>query len=67
MFSVFTLPIISGDPKTALKEPNAVVITKSMATKYFDKINPVGKVLRFDNKNDYKVTGVIKDKFKKVN
>jgi putative ABC transport system permease protein len=61
LFFVFTLPMISGDPKTALTEPNAVVITKSMATKYFDKINPIGKVLRFDNKNDYKVTGVIKD------
>jgi len=61
LFSVFTLPMIAGDPNTALKEPNSVVITKSMAEKYFGTTNALNKVLRFDNKTDYKVTGVIKD------
>ena len=61
MFDVFTLPMISGDPKTALKEPKSVVITESMAKKYFDRTNVAGQVLTFDDTALYKVTGVIKD------
>ncbi|MEO6583918.1 MAG: ABC transporter permease [Ferruginibacter sp.] len=61
LFSVFSLPIISGDKNTALTEPNSVVITNSMAEKYFGATNPLGKIMRFDNRNDFKVTGVIKD------
>jgi putative ABC transport system permease protein len=60
-FDVFTLPMIAGSPKTALTEPNSVVITESIANKYFSSTNVLGKVLRFDNHNDYKITGVIKD------
>ena len=61
VFSVFTFPMLTGDPKTALTQPNTVVITKTIAEKYFGKTNAVGRVLRFDNTSDYKVTGVIKD------
>lgn len=61
LFSVFTLPIISGNPKTALVEPNSVVITQSIAEKYFGNSNAMGQVMRFDNRTDYKVTAVIKD------
>ena len=38
IFDVFTLPLLSGDTKTALKEPNSVVIAESMAKKYFNRI-----------------------------
>ncbi len=61
LFDVFTLLMISGNPKTALAEPNAVVITKEIAEKYFGSTQAVGKVLRFDNQTDYKVTGVIEN------
>lgn len=61
LFYVFTIPMIAGDPKKALTEPNTVVINQSTAEKYFGSTDAVGKVLRFDNKTDYKVTGVIKD------
>src|SRR5215213_8879541 len=61
LFDVFTLPMIAGNPKKALSEPNAVVITESIARKYFKGTNVLGQVLRFDNKTDYKITGVIKD------
>ena len=61
-FSIFTLPMIEGDPKTALLQSNAVVITKSIAEKYFGKVDPIGKTLGFNNNKElYKVTGVIKD------
>src|SRR5581483_6865593 len=61
LFAVFTLPMISGDPKTALKEPHTVVITKKIAEKYFNSTNAVGKVLTFNDTALYKVTGVIKN------
>jgi putative ABC transport system permease protein len=61
IFNVFTLPMISGDPKTALLEPNTVVITESTAKKYFNTTNAVDKTIVFNDKENFKVTGVIKD------
>ncbi len=60
-FSVFSLPFIEGNPKTALSKPNSVVITESTAKKYFGSANPMGKILNTDNKKDYLITGVVKD------
>jgi putative ABC transport system permease protein len=61
IFNVFTLPMISGDPKTVLLEPNTVVITESTAKKYFNTTNAVDKTIVFNDKENFKVTGVIKD------
>jgi putative ABC transport system permease protein len=61
IFDVFTLPMISGSPSTALKETHTVVINEKTALKYFNTINAVGKVLTFNDTALYKVTGVIKD------
>jgi len=60
-FNVFTIPFLKGDPKTALTKPYTVVITRSMAVKYFGDEDPVGKILNMDNRRDYAVTGVIED------
>lgn len=60
-FTVFKLPFIEGDPEKALSKPNTVVLSESCARKYFGDENPVGKVVRLDNRSDYTVTGVIKD------
>ncbi|MCQ6956889.1 ABC transporter permease [Mucilaginibacter aquariorum] len=61
IFNVFTLPMISGEPKTALLEPNTVVLTESTAKKYFNTTDAVGKTIVFNEKENFKVTGVIKD------
>jgi putative ABC transport system permease protein len=61
LFDVFTLPFVAGSPKTALTQPNTVVITESTARKYFGSDNPIGKILNRDKATDYMVTGVIKD------
>jgi putative ABC transport system permease protein len=61
VFSVFTLPMIGGDPATALAEPHSVVINEKMAQKYFNSTNVVGKTLTFNDTVFYKVTGVIKN------
>src|SRR5205085_5801478 len=62
-FDVFTLPAISGDIKTALNQPNTVVITESTAKKYFGETDVVGKSLETNDKGStvYKITAVIKD------
>eukprot|EP01037_Dinobryon_pediforme_P016853 gene16853-17038_t len=62
IFGVFTLNMLSGDPKTALTEPNAIVVTERAAKKYFNKTNVVGDYLTLVNTNTaYKITGVLKD------
>ncbi|TWR31381.1 FtsX-like permease family protein [Mucilaginibacter pallidiroseus] len=61
IFNVFTLPMLSGDAKTALTEPNTVVITESTARKYFNTTDAVGKPIIFNDHENFKVTGVIKD------
>ncbi len=63
-FNIFTIPVIGGDESTALKNPYAIVITESIAKKYFGNSNPIGKVLEintFDNNHIYEITGIIKD------
>jgi putative ABC transport system permease protein len=60
LFNVFTLPALSGDTRTALNEPNTVVITASTARKYFETTNAVGKIIEADG-TPYKVTAVIRD------
>ncbi|MGN6400273.1 MAG: ABC transporter permease, partial [Flavisolibacter sp.] len=60
-FSIFTLPLIEGDAKTALQQPNTIIISKSIAKKYFGNEDALGKTLAFpDNKNvSFKVTGIM--------
>lgn len=60
-FDVFSLPLIKGNPKTVLSEPNSIVITQSAAQKYFDNENPVGKILNADYQTSYMITGLMKD------
>lgn len=63
-FSVFQLPVIDGDTRTALDAPNTVVITESAAKKYFNDIHVLGKTIEEKDGNStipYKVTAVIKD------
>jgi putative ABC transport system permease protein len=60
-FKVFTIPMVQGDPNTALVEPNSIVIDETTAKKYFNTTHVVGKTLYVDNKTFCKITGVIKD------
>jgi len=60
LFDVFTFHFVHGNPQTALTSPNSVVITQETAEKYFGTDAAVGKTLRFDNRSDMEVTGVVK-------
>ncbi|MGN6266170.1 MAG: ABC transporter permease [Ginsengibacter sp.] len=62
LFSMFTFPFVEGHAETAFKELHSMVITQSTAKKFFgDEKNVIGKTVRVDNKQDYVITGVIKD------
>lgn len=73
VFSVFSWDLIQGDPATILTEPSTMVITQSMARKYFAGENPVGKTIAIDPRQrdnegnmltetyDYTVVGVVRD------
>ncbi|MCW5909639.1 MAG: ABC transporter permease [Cyclobacteriaceae bacterium] len=61
LFSVFTFPLIEGDPNTALKEPFSVVLTEESAMKLFGSTDVVGKILYRNKDKAYTVTGVMKD------
>lgn len=60
-FDIFTVPFVAGDPRTALKDPLTIVLTRTMARKYFGDETALGRVLNADGRRDYVVTGVIED------
>ena len=60
-FEVFQVPFIQGNPRTALHQPDALVMTRSMVKKYFGDEDPMGKTINSDNRRDYIVTAVIED------
>ena len=61
LFDVFTLPVIAGDAKTALKDYHSLVITETIAKKYFNSTDVVGKTMLMNDTSNYKITAVIKD------
>jgi putative ABC transport system permease protein len=56
---VFSYPLLKGDRATALKEIDGILLTQEMATKYFGNEDPIGKVIRKENKENFVVTGVL--------
>ncbi|HZI54480.1 MAG TPA: ABC transporter permease [Chitinophagaceae bacterium] len=57
-FSVFPLPFIKGDAKTAMEDPTSVVLTEETAKKYFGSVDPFGKTIRVNN-SDFIVKGIL--------
>jgi len=60
-FNMLSYRFIKGNPATALSNINSMVITKDIATKYFGDDEPLGKVLKFNNRAEFIVTGVIEN------
>ncbi len=60
-FSVFSFPLIHGDPANVLASPDQLVITESAARKYFGSDNPIGKVVKVAGTKNFVVTGIAKD------
>ncbi len=60
MLDIFSVTVRDGDVKN-FDQPNMIILSESMAKKYFSDENPIGKVLRLDGKTDYKVIAVYND------
>ena len=61
IFDLLSINLIEGDPKTALKEANSMVITESAARKYFGSEPALGKILTGPNGNTLEVTAIAED------
>ncbi|RLD27387.1 MAG: hypothetical protein DRI70_04595, partial [Bacteroidetes bacterium] len=60
-FEVFDYEFVHGDPNTALKEENALVLTEESARKLFGDNNDEGEVVNYDNRSHYNVRGIVKE------
>ena len=61
LFEMFSMPLVLGDPATALSEPYSMVISEDLAYKYFGAEDPIGKAVNLDNRWDFMVTGVMRN------
>ncbi len=59
--TMFSFPLLQGNPKTALNGTNSVVLIQSAAVKLFGAADPMGKVIRLNNQENFMVSGVLKD------
>jgi len=60
-FNLFSFELLRGNRETCLTKPRSIVLTEEMSKKYFGEADPMGKLLRLDNRTDYQVTGVMAD------
>ncbi len=58
---IFKYPLLQGNVNTVLNEPYSIVLTESTAKALFGSEDPLNKTVRFDNKNNLTVTGILKD------
>ena len=61
VFEMFNFEFVDGDPATALDQPNSIVLTETLAEKYFGEENPIGKILEYEGSQALQVTGLLKD------
>ncbi|MCF8228213.1 MAG: ABC transporter permease [Bacteroidales bacterium] len=60
-FDVFTFKLIKGNEKNVLNEPYSLVLSESLAKQIFGDDDPVGEVLRLNNKHGFVVRGIVED------
>jgi putative ABC transport system permease protein len=58
---MFNFPLLKGNPKTALQNPNSVILTEEIASKLFGNSDPIGKNIIIDNDQILQVTGVARN------
>jgi len=58
---VFTFPLLKGNPATLLNDMHSIVLTEKLAEKLFGNEDAMGKVIKIDNKDNFTVTGILKD------
>ena len=60
LFSVFDVPLLKGNPQTALADPYSILVTEEVAKKYFGNEDPINKTIRLSNLYNFKVTGIFR-------
>lgn len=61
-FSLFSFPLLRGNPTDVLKEPGNIVLTETTAKKYFGSVDDaIGKVVQLNKELQLKVSGIAKD------
>jgi ABC-type antimicrobial peptide transport system permease subunit len=60
-FDILDFPLIKGDPKKLLAEPNTALVTERIAKKYFGTADAMGRIIRVNNKLDFRITGILAD------
>ncbi len=58
---MFSFPLLRGNPHTALNDMHSLVVTEKLAKKLFGNEDPMGKLVKIDNKETFRVTGLAKD------
>ena len=61
VFDIFTFTFLQGNPKTALQEPFTIILTQNTAKRMFGTQNPLGRIIKYNNKYTFTVTGIVKD------
>ena len=61
LFKVLSFQLVSGNPSSALTDPNSVILTESTALKLFDRTDVVGELIEVEEQTPYKITGILKD------
>ena len=61
LFKIFDIPVLSGNPASALERPFTVMLSEKAAQKYFESTDVVGKHLKAGRRMDLEVTGVFKN------
>lgn len=58
---IFQFPLVQGNAATVLSDPYSIVLTESTAKALFGVEDPMNKAVRFDNRDNLRVTGILKD------
>lgn len=61
VFQVFDFELVRGNPEAALMDPMSIVMTESMAEKYFGQADPIGRTIQFEGQHDFRITGILAD------
>jgi len=60
-FDIFSFEMIRGNPQKALVDPYSLVLTSTVANKFFGNEDPIGKTIRMNNNAGFTVTGIVQD------
>ena len=58
---IFSFPLLEGDVETVLEDVNSLVVTETFAKKMFGDAPAVGQIVKMDNQDSFKITGVLQD------